>query len=326
MSVTTPTGYTLVSDSAAVATHNDIDRVSAETVFAEITTIRRNSSTGDQIGPPLERHVTGGALRGAARSARRRCPISASRSARSQRRCGRGDECWPRTRRRRGLRPALTGARHRIAGRRCAFSGKTSVAVVDPQGKLVRRIDVDFTAGTMTVDGVPGPATGATVGSFVTALNTALTGVGTATFANGVLSMTASGGSGVAISQDATAPVEPRRAQFRPRSGWNDILQSSVPTTSATGLTGADAHGFTRRQQVEFGLRDAKGVVSQKLHLYGRGRDGRRRGDRPQRRRRVGRQLRAQRRRLHRIHATGGSTQRVKSSATARCAAPPACR
>ncbi|MFO1237135.1 MAG: flagellar hook-associated protein FlgK [Alphaproteobacteria bacterium] len=266
VSVTTPTGYTLVSDSAAVATHNDIDRVSAETVFAEITTIRRNSSTGDQIGPaePLERHVTGGALRAlldlrdvTLPNIGQQIGALAAGAAEAMNAASNASSSWP-------APGALTGRdTGLLAGDALNFSGKTSVAVVDPQGKLVRRIDVDFTAGTMTVDGVPGPATGTTVGSFVTALNTALTGVGTATFANGVLSMTASGGNGVAISQDATAPSSRAGRGFAHTFGLNDILQSSVPTSFATGLTGADAHGFTAGQQVEFGLRDAKGVVSQ---------------------------------------------------------------
>lgn len=48
---------------------------------------------------------------------------------------------------------------------------------------LQRKIDIDFTAGTMSVNGAPGtPFTPAT---FLADLNTALGGAGSATFANG---------------------------------------------------------------------------------------------------------------------------------------------
>ena len=65
------------------------------------------------------------------------------------------------------------------------FTGKTTIAVTDSSGNLVSRIDVDFDAGTLSVDGGAPASFGTTVGSFTTALNTALGGNGTASFTNG---------------------------------------------------------------------------------------------------------------------------------------------
>ena len=47
------------------------------------------------------------------------------------------------------------------------FTGKTTIAVADSSGNLVSRIDVDFDAGTLSVDGGAGDGFGTTVGSFV---------------------------------------------------------------------------------------------------------------------------------------------------------------
>mgnify|MGYP001214813128 FL=1 len=266
INVTTPTGFTLVSDSAAQASHNGLNAVSAETVFAQVTVIRRNSSTGDQIGTeePLERHVTGGALRAlldlrdvTLPNIGQQIGALAAGAAEALNAAANASSSWP-------APSALTGRdTGLLAGDSLNFSGKSSVAIVDPQGKLVRRVDIDFTAGTLSVDG--GAATGfaPTIGGLSSALNTALGGAGTANFSNGVLALSATGGNGVAVRQDPADPSSRAGRGFAHTFGLNDIFASSVPTSFATGLTAADAHGYTAGQQIEFGLRDAKGVVSQ---------------------------------------------------------------
>ena len=67
------------------------------------------------------------------------------------------------------------------------FTGKTTIAITNAAGAIVQRVDVDFTAGTMTVNGAAGPAFTNT--NFLTQLNTALGGTATAGFANGELSL-----------------------------------------------------------------------------------------------------------------------------------------
>ena len=51
-------------------------------------------------------------------------------------------------------RPSLTGRdTGLLSGDALNFTGKTTLAVTDSSGNLVSRIDVDFDAGTISVDG-----------------------------------------------------------------------------------------------------------------------------------------------------------------------------
>jgi flagellar hook-associated protein 1 FlgK len=38
------------------------------------------------------------------------------------------------------------------------FTGKTTIAITNASGAIVQRVDIDFGAGTMTVNGVSGPS------------------------------------------------------------------------------------------------------------------------------------------------------------------------
>src|ERR1019366_1106616 len=55
-----------------------------------------------------------------------------------------------------------------LAGDALNFAGKTTIAVADSSGNLVSRIDVNFGAGTLSVDGGGAVSIGSTVGSFAT--------------------------------------------------------------------------------------------------------------------------------------------------------------
>jgi flagellar hook-associated protein 1 FlgK len=123
------------------------------------------------------------------------------------------------------------------------FTGKTTVAVVDSAGVLQSRVDIDFSAGTMSVDG--GPAAAFTPANFLTNLNTALGANGSATFANGALSISAAGGNGVAITDDATTPSLKAGRGFSAFFGLNDLVRSTGPSNYNTGLAATDASGFS---------------------------------------------------------------------------------
>lgn len=128
-----------------------------------------------------------------------------------------------------------------IASAAAGFSGTSSLAVVDGAGIVQRRIDIDFTAGTMTVDGAPGPAF--TPATFVTALNTALGPDGTATYVNGALSISATDvAEGIAIDEGSSSKAGRGFSHF---FGLNDLVRSGGLSTWDTGLTGASNHGFT---------------------------------------------------------------------------------
>jgi flagellar hook-associated protein 1 FlgK len=121
------------------------------------------------------------------------------------------------------------------------FSGTSTVAIVDAAGVVQRRIDIDFSTGTMTVDGAAGPAF--TPATFVTNLNTALGAFGTASYTNGALSVSAANaGEGIAIDEGTSSKAG---RGFSHYFGLNDLIRSSGLSSWDTGLTGASAHGFT---------------------------------------------------------------------------------
>ncbi|USQ97138.1 flagellar hook-associated protein FlgK [Caulobacter sp. RL271] len=123
------------------------------------------------------------------------------------------------------------------------FTGKTTIALTDSGGVIQRRIDIDFDAGTMTVNGAAGPAF--TPADFMTQLNTAMGGSGAVGFSGGALSITGNGGLGVAIQDDATTPATKAGKGFSHYFGLNDIIRTNGYSPYETGLTAADPNGFT---------------------------------------------------------------------------------
>jgi flagellar hook-associated protein 1 len=148
------------------------------------------------------------------------------------------------------------------------FTGRTTIALVDATGVVKRKIDVDFDAGTISVDGGAGPATGLTMGSFQTALNTALGTMGTASFANGKLTLTASPpvpvtdpAIGFSFDEpDTGASIRGTKA-FAHFFGLNDLVRSGTPPSFATGLSASDAHGFPSGGTMGFALRASNGEI-----------------------------------------------------------------
>jgi flagellar hook-associated protein 1 FlgK len=135
------------------------------------------------------------------------------------------------------------------------FTGKSTIAVLNASGVVQRRVDVDFTAGTMSVDG--GAAAAFTPATFLAGLNTALGGVGSASFsAAGALTLSASGSNGLAIDEGTSAKAGRGFSAF---FGLNDMIRSTGITNYDTGLTPADAHGFTAGQQISFQVADSTG-------------------------------------------------------------------
>lgn len=268
INVTTPSGFTMVSESAAEATHIKLSAVSSETVFSGMTIVRKNPTTGVEIGvaEPFERHITGGSLRGLLDLRDVTLPniaaeigALAASTAEAYNAAHNASSGWP-------APASLTGRdTGLLASDSLGFTGKSSVAVVDAQGRLVRRIDIDFTAGTLSVDGGAASGFGGTIGGFVGALNTALGGAGSASFTNGVLSLNASGGNGIAVSQDAADPSDRAGRGFAHAFGLNDVFVSTVPTSFATGLQASDAHGFAAGQTIDFAIRSATGEVTRRF-------------------------------------------------------------
>jgi flagellar hook-associated protein 1 FlgK len=138
------------------------------------------------------------------------------------------------------------------------FTGKTTIAITNAAGAIVQRVDVDFGAGTMTVNGAAGPTFTNT--NFLTQLNTALGGAATGTFTNGQLSLnTAVSTNGVAIVDDATTPSTKAGKGFSQFFGLNDIIRSDGYSPYETGMVAGDPSGFTPGQTITLRLTDSEG-------------------------------------------------------------------
>jgi flagellar hook-associated protein 1 FlgK len=138
------------------------------------------------------------------------------------------------------------------------FSGTTNLAIVSPNGTLQRQVDINFTAGTISVDG--GAATAFTPANFLTQLNSALAGMGTASFANGALSLNATAGAGIAFTESAANPSAKVGKTFSHFFGLNDLVTSDRFAFYDTGLKATDAHGFTAGETITFRVADSEGA------------------------------------------------------------------
>lgn len=127
------------------------------------------------------------------------------------------------------------------------FTGKTSLAVVSDAGILVKRIDIDFNAGTYSINGAaPAAFSGTTIGAITGDLNTALGADGAVSFAAGVMSVSATAGTnGIGFLQDAVDPSTRGGRGFSHFFGLNNLMGADSPAHYETGMTTASAHGFT---------------------------------------------------------------------------------
>jgi len=154
-----------------------------------------------------------------------------------------------------------------LSGDALNFSGKTTIAVTDPTGKLVSRVDVDFGAGTLSVDGGGSVSIGSTVGSFAAALNTALGGNGSAGFVNGQLSVAATGGNGVVVQDDAVAPSSRGGTGFSQFFGLNDVFTAQGPSILTTGLSASDSSGLAAGGVIALSLKGPSGDIVKQVSI-----------------------------------------------------------
>ena len=146
-----------------------------------------------------------------------------------------------------------------LSGDALNFTGKTTIAVTDASGNLVSRVDVDFGAGTMSVDGGAATSFGATVGGFTTALNGALGGNGSASFTDGALSISANNGDGIAVKDDAATPADRGGSGFSQFFGLNDLFRTATPSILSTGLSAGDASGLAAGGEIDLVLKGPDG-------------------------------------------------------------------
>jgi len=155
-----------------------------------------------------------------------------------------------------------------VATDRLNFTGVTNVAIVDDQGLVVRNLRVDFNAGQILDDQAQITTFANSIGDFQTALNSALGADGQATFGNGTLSISADGfTNGVVIADDPANPANRGGRGFAHTFGLNDLVSHGAPLTYATGLSGADLHGFTAGQTLTFAIRDTDGAIMRRIEM-----------------------------------------------------------
>jgi flagellar hook-associated protein 1 FlgK len=145
------------------------------------------------------------------------------------------------------------------------FTGKTTIAIAGSDGSLVSRVDVDFDAGTLSVDGGTPVSIGTTVGDFATALNTALGSNGSASFSDGELSISANGTNGVVVKDDATTPSSRGGTGFSQFFGLNDVFEGSSPSILSTGLSASDASGLSAGSSMSFMLKNPNGTIDKQV-------------------------------------------------------------
>lgn len=255
--VLTGDGVSLVNIGYAVLSYEGEGAVSDSTVFSPITMQVIHPQTGDPLSvtAPIESNLQSGAIRAMLDLRDKDLPDYAAQLSAvaagvvDQLNAAHNDNAAvpaPNT-----LTGVNTGL---LATDAHGFTGRTSVAITDAGGALQRRVDIDFDAGTYSVNGGGAVAFGGgTIGDVITAISTGLGAFGTASLTGGVLTIDAAGAAdGVALLQDETAPSSRAGRGFSHFFGLNDVLQTSYPSHFSTGLSGSDAHGFTPGDTIEF--------------------------------------------------------------------------
>ncbi len=259
VTVMTNDGTSLVSDSYAQLSYA---AGSANGTYGSIQLTNINGTSGQPIGPSqeLDSHIDSGSLKGLLDMRDNQLPqlmselgTFAQQTALAFNGVSNANSAYP--------PPSTLSGRDTglLSSDALNFTGKTTVALTNSSGNLVSRIDVDFTNGTLSVDGGAAQSIGSTVGSFSAALNSSLGSNGTASFTNGQLTISASGSDGIAIQDDAAAPSSRGGVGFSQFFGLNDVFQSAAPSILTTGLSASDSCGLTAGGTMSFTLKNANG-------------------------------------------------------------------
>lgn len=135
---------------------------------------------------------------------------------------------------------------------RLGFTGRAVFAVVGKDGKVAAQTTVDFDA----------LGSGASVSDAVAAINAGLGGKASANFANGRLTIAATGaGNGVVVADDPARPSLRGGAGFSQYFGLNDMVRAPGALLTPAGFQSGDPHGFAAGSTADVMLRDASGRV-----------------------------------------------------------------
>ena len=249
--IRTGAGILLAGQGAARLDYNRAGAVSSETNFNEIWVTEPNGQK-----KALSEGLSSGEIKGLMELRDIEAPAAADRLAELMTRLA--DEL-NRAHNASSSVPAPTVLNGRNVGQSletalAGFTGKTTVTIVNDQGVIQNRAEIDFSGGAITINGVA-----TTPANFLSALNGQLGGA-TASFAGGVLSINAGGANGVAIADDATTPSNKAGRGFSHYFGLNDLVSTDRPALYDTGLTPASLHGFPTGDALTFRFTDGAGT------------------------------------------------------------------
>ena len=244
-------GTGLVSDLSSEFRYTGPSAVAASTSFPSLTLQRVNPEGGNDVGPAiaLEGRLQGGSIRGLIDMRDKVLPdlaeqigLIGSTLTEQLNAVHNNSASVP-------APSILTGRNTGLdATDPLNFTGNASIAIVDGGGALVQRLDLNLSSY-------------ATVNDLVTAINSGLGANGSASFVNGVLTINASAGNGVAMLQDPSTPASRGGRGLSQFFGLNDLVVSTSPSSFATGVAGGDAHGFNAGGQTDFVLRSPSGAI-----------------------------------------------------------------
>ncbi|MDP3400026.1 MAG: flagellar hook-associated protein FlgK [Brevundimonas sp.] len=237
VSIRTGAGVLLAGEGHATLEYHRAGTVNAETAFNEIWV---TEPRGEKR--PLLESITSGEIKGLVDMRDVEAPQAAERLAELLTRVA--DEL-NRAHNANSSVPAPTTLTGRNVGQSietalAGFSGNTAIAVTNAAGQVQARADIAFTAGAITING-----TATTPAGFLATLNAELGGAATASFVDGVLSLSATGTNGVVVADDPSNPSRKIGRGFSHFFGLNDLISTDRPAVYQTGLSSTSPHGFT---------------------------------------------------------------------------------
>jgi flagellar hook-associated protein 1 len=261
--VTTQDGISLVGS----ASYSSLSYTTGgDNVYGTITAQDTNGTTGDAIGTSLslDSHLTGGTMRGlidmrdsTIASVKNELGSLAKGIANAYNEVHNESSSYP---------PPSTLTGHNtglLASDSLNFTGASSIALTDASGVQQHMVDIDFDAGTISVDGSSTSSFSNSIGSFTSALNDALSSEGgTADFTDGVLTVDGGSNRVVVGDPDSTNASSRSGTSFSQFFGLNDLFTTSVPSISNTGMVSSDALGLTDDGAMKFVVKNADGSVA----------------------------------------------------------------
>ncbi len=244
VSIRTGAGTLLAGQGAATLGYNRAGTITGETAFNEIWV----TEPGGQKRSLLD-SITSGEIKGLVELRDTEAPAAAERLAELVSQVADG---LNRAHNANSSVPAPTSLQGRNVGQTfdaaiAGFSGQSTVAVTNATGVIQARADIVFSGATMTVNGAA-----ATPANFLTVLNAQLGGAATASFADGRLTIAATGSNGVAVADPAADPSAKAGRGFSHYFGLNDLISTDRQAFYDNGLTATAPHGFTAGETLTF--------------------------------------------------------------------------